>query len=581
MNDQKRAPSTIISGIPAAPGLAAGRSFILQPQELKVPRSTGNDSQHETQRLQNARQKGKIQLENFVEYLSTSNHGSEADIFSAHCMFIDDVALLKVVEKSLQTGLNAEAAWMDAIEAFAVQLESLPDKTLQARAVDVRDAGKRVLCILLDVQVNDLYLEEPSVVIASDLTPSQTAALDRDKVVAFCIEGGGPTSHTAILSKALGIPAVVGLGPMIMKAEPGSLVLVNGNLGEVTLAPDEHVLADFSIAIENSLRQTKAALTASSQPAVTIDGFQPQVYSNIGGVDDAASAVENGAEGVGLFRTEFLFLERRELPTEEEQIQVYRKVFDRLGGLPVVVRTLDIGGDKAVSYLGLTREANPFLGWRAIRMNTDRPDVFSGQVRALLQAGAGRDLRIMLPMVSNLEEITEARRLFNEAAESLHRQDLPCSVNVQFGVMVEIPSAALIADRLAEQVDFFSIGTNDLTQYTLAADRTNPRVAAIASPYHPAVLRLIQLTIEAAHRHQKWAGVCGELAGDVIAVPLLLGLGLDEFSMAPAMIPAVKQAIRKCETAVCRRIASECLAMTTISEVISFLSSEAEKLALL
>jgi phosphoenolpyruvate-protein phosphotransferase len=460
-------------------------------------------------------------------------------------------------------------------------MEALPDPTLSSRAVDIRDIGRQVLGHLMGKPEEHLLLESPVIVIASDLTPSQTAGLEKEKVLAFCLEKGGPTSHSAILAKALGIPAVVGLGSQITTVTGGTQILVDGSQGLVIINPDEETTASFHQLTEHSKRRKEDAAASAHQSAVTLDGRLIEVAANIGGLSDADAALANGADGVGLFRTEFLFLNRRDLPGESEQVGVYKQVFDRLSDLPIVVRTLDIGGDKAVSYIGFEEESNPFLGWRAVRMNESRPDIFTSQVRALLQAGCGKDLRIMVPMVSNIEEISLARHLLDTARQKLISEGLPCASRVQFGIMVEIPSAAIIADRLAPALDFFSIGTNDLTQYTLAADRTNARVAHLASPFHPAVLRLIQMTIQSAHAHHKWAGLCGEMAGEVIAVPLLLGLGLDEFSLAPAMVPSIKQAIRKCTLTDCKGIAEKALSMTSISEVIGMLKEEAARLDLL
>lgn len=570
----------VLRGIAAAPGLASGPAFLWNPQILAVPRSSGHAAEGERQRLQAARDKARAELSALKEQVAGVVRGGEDDVFEAHRMFLDDVALLKKVDTALQAGLNAEAGWMDAIESFAVQLEALPDATLSARAADIRDVGRRVLGHLLGQAPRDMRLQQPVVLVASDLSPSDTAGLEKEKVLAFCLEKGGPTSHTAILAKALGLPAVVGLGSAILSVAAGATLLVDGSLGQVVVDPDEQALLAFGKASDESSIHRREALAAATQPAITLDGVRIEVVANIGGLADAQAALAHGAEGVGLFRTEFLYLDRHELPGEAEQIQAYRQVLECMGDLPVVVRTLDIGGDKAVDYLGFEEESNPFLGWRAIRMNEGRPDVFRSQVRALLQAGAGKDLRIMAPMVSNIEEIALARQLLDEARAELQEAGLPTARSVQFGVMIEIPSAALIADRLAPMLDFFSIGTNDLTQYTLAADRTNARVAHLASPYHPAVLRLIQMTIQAAHAHHIWAGVCGELAGEVIAVPLLLGLGLDEFSMAPASVPSIKRAIRRCSQLECKKIAERALAASSIAEVVELLTAEARRLDL-
>lgn len=571
----------IINGIPAAPGLAYGRAVLWMEDNLITPRYIEIDSNGELKRLDEARAAARLELEEYRDKVSRETEAGAADIFSAHLMFLDDPALLKKARGSIEkNSLNAEASWMDAVESFAKQLESIPDPLLSARAVDIRDVGRRVLQHLVGTPASGLLLDSPAIVIARDLAPSQTASLEKDKVLAFCTAEGGPTSHTAILAKGLGLPAVVALGSEILSTPADAMLLVDGTDGEVVIHPEEQRVFAFQVLIDLENRRKTEAVESASQPAVTLDGRHVEVAANIGGLQDARSALAYGAEGIGLFRTEFLYLDRTSLPSEAEQVQVYRQVFETLGNRPIVVRTLDIGGDKAVSYLGIHQEANPFLGWRAIRMLDGRPDVFMSQLRALLQAGIGKDLRIMVPMVSNREEVLRARELLRQARYELAQEGKVQAESVQFGIMVEVPSAALISNQLAPELDFFSIGTNDLTQYTLAVDRTNARVAHLASPFHPAVLRLIQLTIQSAHAHQKWAGMCGEFAGEVIATPLLLGLGLDEFSMAPALIPAVKRAIRKCSLADCRQLSEQALALSTSSEVIDLLTKYAKEIGI-
>jgi phosphoenolpyruvate-protein phosphotransferase len=545
---------------------------------VDVPRTSTNDPVVEEARLAAARDLARAELAALQAGVAESLKGGEADIFFAYQLFIDDVSLLKAVRSTLSQGLNAEAAWMGAIDTFATQMEALPDPTLRARAADIRDVGRRVLDRLLGRLPVALRLDRPSILVAPDLSPSQTASLEKEKVLAFCTASGGPTSHTAIVAKALGLPAVVALGPEILAIEDGSLLLVDGSQGEVVVNPDAEAVAVFGAKTERNLRNQNLAAAAALQPAITRDGISIEVAANIGGLEDALSAVSSGAEGVGLLRTEFLFQNRTSLPPEEEQVQVYREIFACFTDQPIVVRTLDIGGDKAVSYLGVTQETNPFLGWRAVRMIEGRPDILQTQLRALLRAGAGKKLRIMIPMISSLEEVLRVKQLFAEACHDLQSQGLPFTAEVQLGIMVEVPSAALLADRIAPYVDFFSIGTNDLTQYTLAVDRTNPRVARLASPFDPAVLYLIQRTILSAHAHQRWVGMCGEMAGDVMAVPLLVGLGLDELSMAPGLIPTVKQAIRNCRQADCQPIAERAVTLSTRAEVIDFLTERAAAL---
>ncbi len=575
MPSTRNLTACVIKGIAAAPGKVHGPVMFWEDQILEIPRRQTVDAAHESARLDRARDQSRVEIKALKEKVTQGVGEEESAVFDAHLMFMDDDALLEEVEHLLGDGLNAEAAWMDGVELFASQLDLIPDPTLAARAADVRDVGRRVLAHLLGVKYKAaLIMHVPSIIIAKDLTPSQTAGLDRRFVLAFCTAEGGPTSHTAIISKALGIPAVVALGSAIMSAYEGEIALVNGDTGEVTLNPDEAAEQVFIRLAEEARNKRAVALSMALNPAITSDGKKVEVVANISGVEDARNALEKGAEGVGLFRTEFLYLEHDHLPDEEEQVRSYQEVFQIMRGRPIVVRTMDIGGDKAVSYLGIQQETNPFLGWRAIRMMNERPDVLISQFRALLRAGLGSDLRIMLPMVSSLKEIIQARALFDQAQRELENEKLEFVRVVEFGIMIEVPAAAILADRLAEYVDFFSIGTNDLTQYTLAVDRTNARVASLASPYDPAVLALIDRTIQAAHQHGKWVGLCGELAGDVAAVPILLGLGLDEFSMSAGSIPEVKAAIRRLSLADCTRFAGTVLACTTLEEVMQLLKNQ-------
>lgn len=573
MNNQQS-----FQGIAAAPGMTLGPALHYRRQEFAVPRYQAAEPEAEWQRLSSAIEQAAREVESIYEEIKSRGKADDAEVFQAHLMFLKDRALLKRVRKDLDQGANAEAAWKDGIDFYARQLAALSDPVLSAREADVRDVGLRVLGILSGRGERFFSLADEVIIVADDLLPSETASLDKAKVLGFCLAGGGASSHTAILARGLGIPAVAGLGNGFLAVEDGTVLIVDGEQGQVFTNPDNDQV--------QSTRQRMAARAARqeqwiaiSQGAVsTLDGVPKEVVANIGSAADASLAVKFGADGVGLFRTEFLYLNRSSMPPEAEQVATYRQVFEVMSGKPVVVRTLDIGGDKAVTYLGITGEANPFLGWRAIRMIDERPDVLATQLRALLLAGVNADLRIMLPMVSSLGEVLQVRAILNDVLDELDRAGLQRAQKFQFGIMIEVPAAALMAEKIAPHVDFFSIGTNDLTQYTLAVDRGNPRVAHLASPYHPAVLRLIDHTIRSAHAAGKWVGLCGEFAGDALAVPVLLGLGLDEFSMAPARILEVKQTIRAWRMEESLPIARAALEMSTAEEVIAYLEGNKKEL---
>jgi len=561
---------TKIKGIPAAPGLAHGKTALVSEIEMEIPNYEIREFEDEIQRMMDAVEKGQGELIEIKKEVESRSEKNEAEIFEAHRMILEDVALIDRAKKAIKQGTNAEKAWMDAIEFFANMMEQIPDETLASRALDIRDVGRRVLGHMLGVSAGRTALTEPSIIVGDDLTPSDTVSLDKDLVLGFITARGGPTSHAAILAKAFGLPAVVGLGEAVLELPDGTMVLVNGDKGEVVVDPDDDQKNAFIEQEKKASVDRKKARAAAQAPGVTADGDRVEIVANIGGVDDAPLGIKNGAEGVGLFRTEFLYLDRKSLPTEAEQVEAYVAVFENYPNMPVVVRTLDIGGDKTIPYLDLPKELNPFLGWRGVRMLNGAEDIFKAQFRALLQAGGitGVDLRIMVPMVSGIEEIRSAKELMKGMKAELQSEGKPFADKVQFGIMIEVPSAALLADKLAKEVDFFSIGTNDLTQYTLAVDRTNSKVAHLANPLNPAVLRLIKNTIDCAHAENRWVGLCGELAGEPLAAPILLGLGLDEFSMSPARVPVIKQVMRKLHKKECAEFVQKVLDKTNHEEVI-------------
>jgi phosphoenolpyruvate-protein phosphotransferase len=535
-----------LKGIPASKGIAIGPIFRYQSANLQFQRYTPEDLEKEWGRLESALRTARNQLSGIIEKAAKETSAAQAAIFEAQSEMLDDPELLNAMrEIVLGQGQCAEVAVTEATEKYALMLETLSDPYFVARAADIRDISKRVLRILLDISESPTAgLAQPSIIIANDLTPSDTIGLDKSLVLGFCTAEGGSTSHTAILARSLGLPAIVGVGSDIENVAVVSTAVLDGDEGSLFFDPPADLLQAYRQKQKAAASLIAAARQEAHAPAITRDNHQVEVVANIGNVAGAETAIQCGAEGVGLLRTEFLYLERSSLPDEEEQYQAYRAILDTFGMLPVVLRTLDIGGDKEIPYLGLTQELNPFLGVRAIRLCLQRPDLFRPQLKAALRAGVGRNLKLMFPMVAVVDEIQAARKVLDECRAELRTEGKSFAEKIEVGIMVEIPSAAVMADRLAPEVDFFSIGTNDLTQYTLAADRTSGDLNYLTSAFSPAVLRLVSFVIQSAHRFGKWVGLCGELAGEPLAIPILLGLGLDEFSMNPPAIPLAKKIIR-------------------------------------
>ena len=556
-------------GIAASRGIAVGPSFHFRPADLTFNRCMVEDTDAEWVRFQDAIETASEQMAQVCSIAEVECGPEDAAIFQAQAMMLEDPELLDAVRVSIEGRcVNAEAALSDAIERHVETLEALDDAYLSARAADARDVLARVLRILLGVTESPTAdLAAPSIILARDLTPSDTMLLDKSLVLGLCTAEGGATSHTAILARGLGLPAVVAIGQGLLEVPGGEMLVLDGTDGLLLVHADERTLKAYRGQQAATTQVLAQAQEQAHAPAITRDGHRAEVVANIGNVEGARAALESGAEGVGLLRTEFLYLERTSLPTEDGQYQAYRAIVDAFGDLPVILRTLDIGGDKDLPYLDLPQEANPFLGLRAIRLCLQRHELFRPQLRAALRAGAGRNLKLMFPMVATVAEVQGARALLEECRAELLAQEQPVAENMEVGIMVEVPAAALMADRLAAEVDFFSIGTNDLSQYTLAADRTNAQVAPLATGFQPAVLRLVRDVIAAAHAQGKWVGLCGELAGEPLAVPILLGLGLDEFSMNPPAIPLAKQIIRDLTLAEARAVAQAALELDSPDEV--------------
>ncbi len=566
-----------IYGVGASAGIAIGPVFRYEAREQVVERRHVDDTTAEQGRLDAALVQAQAEIQALAAQARHDVGSSNASIFEAHEMFLSDPELLEEVRAMIATQhVNADYAWKASTQQHAATLRSLGDEYIAARAADVEDVAKRVIRVLQGVEEQVAQLSEPSVIVAAELTPSDTVTLDKHKVLAFCTARGGATSHVAILSKALGIPAVVGLGAAADQLYNGMQVIVNGASGEIVIEPDATAIASYRQQATSLAHVQTEAQKKAHEPAITTDGKRVEVVANIGAPDEASAALANGAEGVGLLRTEFLFLDRETAPDEDEQMAVYSAIMATMEQRPVVIRTLDIGGDKPAPYLDMPDEMNPFLGVRGLRLSLAHPDMFQAQLRALLRAGAGHNLKIMFPMVATRAEVLAAREQIAVAQESLASRGISYAQHYEVGIMVEVPSAALMADALADSVDFFSIGTNDLSQYTLAADRTNAAIAPLADALHPAVLRLIRIVIEEAHAHGKWVGLCGELAGDPLAAPVLLGLGLDEFSMSARSIPLVKQAIRRYSVAQAREIAQHALSLGDAGEVRGYLDASGD-----
>ncbi|MGB4869643.1 MAG: phosphoenolpyruvate--protein phosphotransferase [Candidatus Promineifilaceae bacterium] len=554
-------PANVIKGIPAAPGIAIGPIYHLTHEEITIDETFRGASVEEAA-LQKALDRARGQLVTLHKQMVQSTSASEAAIFEVHQEILEDPDLLDAVLERIHKQQSAARAWQVTIDGRAKAMAALNDPLLAGRAADIQDVGYRVLRLLMGGDEQQVSLpDHPIILVAADLSPSDTASLDRGKILGFCTAAGGPTAHSAIIARALSLPAIVSAGTAVLDIANLTPVILNGSDGTLTINPDAAAVAQAQAQQQSWQAAMSRAAATAGEPAITQDNHRVEVVANIGGLKDARKAATAGAEGVGLLRTEFLFLERTEAPTELEQFEVYRDVVQALNGQPVIVRTLDIGGDKPLPYISVPPEANPFLGERGIRLCLNRPELLRQQLRAILRAAAFGPLRIMFPMVADLSEWRAARAMVGEIRAELGAPD------VEVGIMIEVPSAALMADVFAKEVDFFSIGTNDLTQYTLAMDRMHPSLAGKSDGLHPAVLRLIARTVEAAHANGKWVGVCGELGADPQAVPILVGLGVDELSVSVPSIPSVKAQIRELTLAAAQAIAQEALACGTAVEV--------------
>ena len=567
-----------LQGIAASDGIAIAKVYTLTEPDLTVTKVTVEDSEKEVSRLDDALAASIKDVELIKETALKNLGEEEAQVFDAHLMVLSDPELIGQVKDSITSNkVNAESALKEVTDMFISIFAGMEDNPyMQERAADIRDVSKRILAHLLGVKIpSPATIKDEVIIVAADLTPSDTAQLNRQYVKAFVTDIGGRTSHSAIMARSLEIPAIVGTKEVTSIAKDGDIIIVDGLAGDVFLNPSEEVIAEYRAKAEAFAAQQAEWEKLKDSKTYTKDGHQVELAANIGTPKDLECVVHNGAEGVGLYRTEFLYMDSHEMPTEEDQFEAYKAVLEGMNGKPVVVRTMDIGGDKELPYLPLPHEMNPFLGYRAIRISLHEPAMFRTQLRALLRASVYGKLRIMFPMIATLNDFRGAKALLEEEKAKLIAEGVAVSDDIQVGIMIEIPAAAVLAHQFAKEVDFFSIGTNDLIQYTMAADRMNERVSYLYQPYNPSILTLIKHVIDSAHKEGKWAGMCGEMAGDQTAVPLLVGLGLDEFSMSASSVLKTRSLISKLTLSDMQALAAKAINECATVEEVEALVAEA------
>ncbi|MFF5908299.1 phosphoenolpyruvate--protein phosphotransferase [Staphylococcus cohnii] len=567
--------SNYINGIAASDGVAIAKAYLLVEPDLSYDSEKIQDVDAEIAKFQNAIDTSKVELTKIRNNAEKNLGADKAAIFDAHLLVLDDPELIQPIEDKIKNEqVNAPTALSDVTGQFITIFEAMDNEYMKERAADIRDVSKRVLAHILGVELpNPSMIEESVVIIGNDLTPSDTAQLNKEFVQGFVTNIGGRTSHSAIMSRSLEIAAVLGTKSITQEVKQGDMIIVDGLTGEVIIDPTEDEVIAYQNKRERFFEDKKELQKLRDEETTTVDGVHAELAANIGTPNDLKGVIENGAEGVGLYRTEFLYMGRDEMPTEDEQFEAYKKVLETMEDKRVVVRTLDIGGDKELPYLNLPEEMNPFLGYRAIRLCLDQPEIFRPQLRALLRASVYGKLNIMFPMVATIKEFRDAKALLLEEKENLTNEGIEVSDDIEVGIMVEIPSTAALADVFAKEVDFFSIGTNDLIQYTMAADRMSERVSYLYQPYNPAILRLVQQVINASHKEGKWTGMCGEMAGDETAIPLLLGLGLDEFSMSATSILKARRQIKGLSKNEMEELAQKAINCATSEEVQDLVSN--------
>ncbi|HCY8304180.1 TPA: phosphoenolpyruvate--protein phosphotransferase [Staphylococcus aureus] len=568
--------SKLIKGIAASDGVAIAKAYLLVEPDLTFDKNEKvTDVEGEVAKFNSAIEASKVELTKIRNNAEVQLGADKAAIFDAHLLVLDDPELIQPIQDKIKNeNANAATALTDVTTQFVTIFESMDNEYMKERAADIRDVSKRVLSHILGVELpNPSMIDESVVIVGNDLTPSDTAQLNKEFVQGFATNIGGRTSHSAIMSRSLEIPAIVGTKSITQEVKQGDMIIVDGLNSDVIVNPTEDELIAYQDKRERYFADKKELQKLRDADTVTVDGVHAELAANIGTPNDLPGVIENGAQGIGLYRTEFLYMGRDQMPTEEEQFEAYKEVLEAMGGKRVVVRTLDIGGDKELSYLNLPEEMNPFLGYRAIRLCLAQQDIFRPQLRALLRASVYGKLNIMFPMVATINEFREAKAILLEEKENLKNEGHDISDDIELGIMVEIPATAALADVFAKEVDFFSIGTNDLIQYTLAADRMSERVSYLYQPYNPSILRLVKQVIEASHKEGKWTGMCGEMAGDETAIPLLLGLGLDEFSMSATSILKARRQINGLSKNEMTELANRAVDCATQEEVIELVNN--------
>lgn len=562
-------------GIGTSPGISMGKVFLYVEPEIKVKKKQIQAIEEEIQCLNEALEIAKQEIDKLYRITMDTIGEEEAEIFSAHKMMLEDPEFISGIKEKISTEkINVEWAVKETANMFISLFENIEDEYLRARAADLQDVSNRLLRVLLNIQSVDLAsIDEDSIIVAEDLTPSDTAGMNKDRVVGFITELGGRTSHTSIIARTLEIPSIAGVKDATKLVKHGDFMIIDGLTGEIFINPEEEIIKDYKNKLESQKEFKRELERLIGEKSTSKDGYTVELAGNIGTPADIDSVLENDGEGVGLFRTEFLYMDKDRLPTEEEQFNAYKEVAEKLGDRPLVIRTLDVGGDKEIPYLNLPKELNPFLGYRAIRLCLDRLDIFKTQLRAIYRASNYGNIKIMFPMISDIGELREAKAVAAEVREELRKENIPFNENVELGIMVEVPSVAIHSEAFAKEVDFFSLGTNDLIQYTVAVDRGNQTIAHLYNQYHPAVLRLIKMTIDNGHKAGIWVGMCGEVAGDEKLIPVLLGMGLDEFSMSASSILKARYLIKNTSKKEVETMLEDILNLPTAEDVEVFIDN--------